>query len=169
MFLKKGSTLIEAIIYAAILALVAVMATDSLLIMMKSYASIKITRAINLSAQTGMERMAREIRNANSVDDANSIFAVSPGRLRLNTVDLSGASTTIEFTVGSSTVFIKEGAAVAEALTPSSVQINNLTFNKITASNTSVAIKIKMGVTGVKKDITKLDNFYDTVILRGSY
>ena len=43
----KGSSLLETLIYAAILGLVAVFATGSILAMMKSYASVKLSRDLN--------------------------------------------------------------------------------------------------------------------------
>lgn len=169
MFYKKGTTLIEAVIYSAILAIVVIAVTDSLLVMMRSYASVKISRSINMAAQVALERMAREIRNADSVDDAGSIFATSTGKIKLNTEDADGAPATVEFSVSSSTVFVKEGASAPEPLTGSSVEIGDLIFNKISASSTSSGVKIKMGVTAKKKDIVRTENFYDTIILRGSY
>ena len=69
----------ETLIYAAILGSVAVFATGSILAMMRSYSSVKMSRDLNFSSSVAMERMANEIRLANGIDDAGSIFAASPG------------------------------------------------------------------------------------------
>ena len=55
----------ETLIYAAILGMVAVFAVSSILAMMKSYSSVKMSRDLNFSASVAMERMANEIRLAN--------------------------------------------------------------------------------------------------------
>ena len=96
-FYFYGSSLLETLIYAAILGMVAVFATGSILAMMKSYSSVKLSRDLNFSASVAMERMTNEIRLANDIDDAGSAFAASPGKLKLNTVDGAGNPTTIEF------------------------------------------------------------------------
>ena len=66
----KGSSLLETLIYSAILGMVAVFATGSILAMMRSYSSVKLSRDLNFSASVAMERMTNEIRLANGIDDA---------------------------------------------------------------------------------------------------
>ncbi|MEK7142528.1 MAG: hypothetical protein AAB818_03010, partial [Patescibacteria group bacterium] len=61
---NNGSSLIETLIYAAILGMVAVFTTNSLLVIMKSHSSVKLSRDLNFSASTAMERMTNEIRMA---------------------------------------------------------------------------------------------------------
>ena len=112
--------------------------------MMKSYTSVKLSRDLNFSASVAMERMANEIRLANNIDDAGSVFAASPGKLKLNTTDGSGAPATIEFFLSGTGFFVKEGAGAPEALTASATEITNLVFNKITSSTVSKAVKISL-------------------------
>lgn len=166
---KYGSSLLETLIYAAILTIVAILTTNSILAMARAYGNIKLARTINFSAAPSMERMAREIRTANGIDGAGSVFGISPGKLKLNTLDNLGASTTIEFSLVGSAIYIKEGASSAEALTASSTSITGMVFNKITASSTSKAIKIKLIAKAVNGNMEKTENFYNTAILRGSY
>src|SRR3989338_9911197 len=141
---RRGSSLLETLIYAAILGLVAVLTTGSILAMMKSYTGIKMSRDLNFSASVAMERMANEIRLANNINDAESIFAASTGKLKLNTVDGSGSATAIEFFLSGAGIFVQEGVGTPEALTASTTEITSLIFNKITASNTSKAVKINL-------------------------
>ena len=54
-------------------------ATGSILAMMKSYSSVKMSRDLNFSASVAIERMANEIRLVSDIDDAGSIFSASPG------------------------------------------------------------------------------------------
>ena len=77
----KGSSLLETLIYAAILGLVAVFTTGSILAMMKSYSSVKMSRDLNFSASVAMERMTNEIRLANDIDDARKCFCHELGQI----------------------------------------------------------------------------------------
>lgn len=166
---RHGSSLLETLIYAAILGLVSVFATGSILAMMKSYASVKMSRDLNSSASTAMERMANEIRLANSIDDAGSVFGASHGKLKLNTTDDLGVIVAIEFFLSGTGVFVKEGAGVPEALTASSTEIISLVFNKITSSTISKAVKIDLTARAKGSRMEKTEKFYNTAILRGSY
>jgi len=166
---SRGSSLLETLIYAAILGLVAVLTTGSILAIMKSYSSVKMSRDLNFSASVAMERMANEIRLANNINDAGSIFAASPGKLKLNTVDGSGSATAIEFFLSGTGIFVKEGSGAPEALTASSTEITSLIFNKITSSSVSKAVKISLTAKAKGSRMEKTENFYNTAILRGSY
>ena len=166
---SQGSSLLETLIYAAILGMVAVFAVSSILAMMKSYSSVKMSRDLNFSASVAMERMANEIRLANGIDDAGSILSSSPGKLKLNTVDGSGSAMAIEFFLSGTGIFVKEGSGAPEALTASNTEITSLIFNKITSSSVSKAVKISL-IAKVKGDrMERTEKFYNTAILRGSY
>lgn len=165
----KGSSLIETLIYAAILGMVAVFTTDSLLTAMKSYSNIKLSRDLNFSASVATERIINEIRLANGIDDVGSAFATSSGKLKLNTTDFSGAPTTIEFFLNGSGVFIKEGLGLPESLTASSTEILSLVFNKINSASTSSAVKMSLIIKAKNGRLERTEKFYNTAVLRGSY
>lgn len=161
---NNGSSLLETLIYAAILGLVVVFTTNSILAMMKSYSSVKLSRDINFSVSVAMERLANEIRLANDIDDAGSVFTANPGKLKL---DMTGS--TIEFFLSGTGLFVKEGADAPEALTANTTEIISLVFNKITSSTVSKAVKISLTAKAKGGRMEKTEKFYNTVILRGSY
>ena len=166
---SQGSSLLETLIYAAILGMVAIFTTDSILAMMKSYTSVKMSRDLNFSASVAMERMANEIRLANNINDAGSVFAASPGKLKLDTMDSFDSPATIEFFLSGAGIFVKEGSGASEALTASSTEITSLIFNKITSSAVSKAVKISLIAKAKGGRMEKTEKFYNTAILRGSY
>ena len=168
---NRGSSLVETLIYAAILGMVAVFTTDSILVMMNSYSRVKVSRNLNASVSVAMDRMTNEIRMANNIDDAGSIFATSSGKLKLNTTDLVGSPTTVEFFLSGKAIFVKDGYGLTEALTSSSTEIANLNFNKITISGDGASKAMKINLTAKAKNgrMEKTENFYNTTILRGSY
>jgi Tfp pilus assembly protein FimT len=157
---KTGFTLIEMLIYISIAAGILVASVNSISSLMKSFNSARVTSKINNSAEAGMERMTREIRTAYSINPA-SVFDSSPGRLKLNTYDSSGATTTIDFYLDNGVLKVIEGTGTGNPLTLNGVSVSNLIFYQIANATTSKAIKVEATING--------KNFYDTAILRNSY
>lgn len=164
-----GFTLIEMVVYTAIFAVMTVLIINSLLIVTKSLGSIWLTRDINSSAQIALERMAREIRLADSIDQGTSVFGVNPGRLKLNTIDPeTSAVGTVEFFISNNRLMITEGG-ITESLTGQDLEVSNLIFTSISASTISKAVKIDLEIKGQWVGGEKTEKFYDTLVLRRSY
>ena len=162
-----GFTLIEIIVYIAILAVVSVLAVNMLLEIQLSLGEIRVTRNLSAAASVAMERMARTIRDAKSVNAGASTFNASPGVLTL-----TGSETpaqTHRFLVSGGALMADGGSPPSDTLTPSGVLITNLVFRLITPSATSTAVKIEMTIAATSGRATTTQNFYDTVILRNSY
>src|SRR3989338_8641633 len=105
---SHGYTLVEAIIYVAILAGLAVVFISLLFTMTRSYAQFRLERDIASSASLGLGRLVREARSAASVDPA-SVLGSHPGRLRLNTTDENGLAITLDFYLSAGALMVKEG------------------------------------------------------------
>ena len=135
--------------------------------MASSYHSMVTVQIISDSSANAFERMGREIRNSESIDTGNSTFGVSPGVLTLNSTDESG-SITREFYVLDGRVRVKEDGVDTGPLTVESVEVVSLVFTRI-VSDISEAVKIEMTLEVVNGVDTKSENFYLTVVLRGSY
>lgn len=169
-FYTAGFTLVEMVIYIAILSVIVVLVISSVLAMSKSLSSINTSRKINNFAETSLERLVREIRFAGSVDTLGSTFGVNPGILKLNTIDPASESpTTVEFYIDGTDLMIKEGAGVAEDITPSSLSITNLIFYDIVVPGISESIKIEIEVNGESLFGNKVEKFYNTAVLKRSY
>lgn len=166
---KKGFNLIEIIIYTTILSLVFAVVFNSVIVMMKSFNYARLKIRINNSAQTSMERMVREIRLAYDVDNTSQ-FNVNPGKLKLNTFDSLGAPATIEFYQDNGNLVVSENGSVAESLNSSGIQVTNLMFKTAyLITSPSKSVKIEMELTGTQGGYTRVEKFYDTIILRGGY
>lgn len=165
---NKGFTLIEMIIYAGILSVLTIVTVNATFSAIKSFAEFRVSRDLNSSASSLMERMTREIRMAHGIDEAQSTFGANPGRLTLLTEDSSGANTTVEFYVENGTLKIKEGGVAMGALTSSSTAVTNFIVRSLSNPKSS-AIKTELGLTAARSGISKSGNFYSTIILRGGY
>ncbi len=164
--MKQGFTLIETIIYTAIIVFVSIIIVEAVLTMTSSFYNIRITKGINEGARSSMERMIREVRAASSVDPT-SAFGYNPGYLKLNTTDSDGNPATVEFLVENNSLKIKNNAGPAEILTSPNISISSLIFRQIIISGTLAAIKIELELNAALKNNTlKTEKFYDTALLR---
>lgn len=162
----------ETIVYTAILAVTTIFVINSLLKTVSAFNSFRVSKQINASAINALERMTREIKSAHQADEINSIFDASPGRLIINKNDPdTGAPINIEFSVSNSRLMFQKGAENPIALTPSGTEISNLVFRQVATSTNqhSKAIKIEMTIKSGYGNYQKTENFYDTIVLRGSY
>ncbi len=165
---KRGFTLIESIIYAALASLLVITCFTLLFNMMRVYANFRSARTLTHSATVGLDRILREIKQASSVDTANSTFNASPGRLKLNTTDSSGNPTTIDFYVRGNVIVAQNGSGVVATTTDEALQITNLIFRNHPTTN-SEAVSIELTLTDSRPATARSAKFYGTGVLRGSY
>jgi len=163
-----GFTLMEMIIYVTIVSVIFVLVVNTLLILSRSYKSIKLTNDVNNSATISLERIIREIRFSNSVNTGSSILDTNPGKLVLNTTDVSGSPQTLNFYIEDGILKLDKDTTFFGNLTRDNVEVTNLIFRHINAS-TSEAIKVEMELTGTEGNATKVESFYTSAVLRGSY
>lgn len=164
---KRGYSLIEMVIYIAILVFIMVVVINILFNIVSSQKKFKSARSVENSASYTLERINREVRDAVSIDVANSIFGTNPGSLKLTGVDANGNSRTVEFFVSSSTVHIKENGVDLGRLTQADAQVTNLVFTRITNTH-SDSVRTVMTVASGTTTNYRAENFYATTILRGS-
>ncbi len=165
---KKGTTLIEILIYLFIMVMLLVVVIDALVSFSRSFTLLQSGRNVENSAIASFERMTREIRDAENIDVAQSTLGTSSGQLFLNTTDSSGNAKTIQFFLTGQVVHIKENGSDLGALTRASSRVTSLMFQRISTTN-SEAVKISMTVESGTGPSYKSASFYDSVVLRGSY
>jgi len=158
-----GYSIVEMLVYIAILSTIAVVTVNVVISLAGSYSSLRASRNINSAAVASLERIVREARLLENVDLANSTLTTHPGRLTL----MRGATTT-EFYLDGSVLKVRENGVPAGSLTSQNAVVTNLIFRHVTSAATE-AVKIEMTLQSAVGNITKTENFYDFVILRGSY
>lgn len=158
----KGFTLIETLVYLGLFVMLIIFIIDSILAVSTSYKNVKELRAIESSVMISMDRMISEIRNAVSIDSANSTFNSNPGQLSL----INGTSSK-RFYVSNNRIMINEDGLVGP-LTGSDISIVSLVFRSI-ATTTASAVKIELSLRNVASSTSLTENFYMTATLRGSY
>lgn len=164
---NKGTTLVETIIYVLFFAGLITVMIYGLVWAFKSYAFTRGKRQIAIDANLAIERMVREIRQANSIDDANSNFGGSPGTLKLFSTDSNGTPRSVQFSVVNDVITVTENNVVTGGVTSGITDVTNLTFTKLTTP-VGAAIKIDLTVRSTK-GITTTASFHNTAVLRGTY
>ncbi len=153
----------ETLVYIAILAFLFFMVVETLTTIARTYRATAVTRSLSSSGMTALDRISREIRDAASVDEVQSIFNINPGKLVL----IKGATTT-EFYVEGGLIRIRENGISKGAITSDSSTTTNLIFRLITTPK-SRAVKVEINLESGTSTSLRAANFYNTAVLRGSY
>ena len=156
-----GLTLVETIFYVAIFSLLSIVVIDALLHMTKSFRETSIQAELMQGADI-MEKISREIKQAESI---NTISSTS---LKINTRDEFDAAKTETFSLSGSDLQFSENDILTGNLNTAGILVSNLNFTSITTA-TSTAVKIYFSIGSTRDSLARTYDFYNTVILRGSY
>lgn len=156
----KGFSLLESLVYIAILSVMTVLIINVLVTTARSYSTLKLARSINNSAITSLERMNREIKSANDVSVGESTFNTHPGKLKINI-----GSETREFYIDNGVLKIKEDGVDKGALTRDGISVDNLVFRNLNNGGVK-AIRIEMTLSGAYRNTTNTKKFYSFAVLR---
>ncbi len=163
-----GYALPEVIVYLTLFVLMSVLVVNMLLTMSKAFSEIRANRDMTRSGSSMMERITREIQNAESIDTVNSTFGTSPGVLTLSGHNSSGTARTIKFSVSSGTVHVYENGVDQGLLSANPTTETSLLFYNITTTHGS-AVRVVITLTDTRGTNVRTENFYTTAALRGSY
>ena len=163
----RGFSLVEMLFYVVILSFALLIVTETLIILTRSFGSLRATQRIEQEGGFLLERMVREIRDATSVD-ASSSLGTHPGKLVLISTTALGTPKTVEFYLDAGRVHLKEDGVVIGALSSEQTTITNLIFKKITTAR-SEGVKIEMTVGSGTGRFSRSENLLTTAVLRDSY
>jgi Tfp pilus assembly protein PilV len=169
--LVSGFALVEMIIYIPIMVIIMLAVVNIIISITKSNKFSSIENNIKNSAISGLEEITREIRNAKSIDYNQSVFNSSDGILFLNTLDQNGNIKTIKFYLAGQ--ILKEdvggvSTSTGGVLTQKDVKVLSMIFKRIDTLK-SKAVKIELVLSGSNNGLIRNENFYSTIVLRGSY
>jgi len=168
MFKNKGITILETLIYTAILGLVVFTIFKSLSSTITTHRAIKLSQTLESSAAVSMERILREIRNADSIDMGVSSFNSSPGILKLSGIDENDVDYTITFDLSGGVMRVTKDSGTPAAITSSAITISSLIFRSVSTSN-SEAVRVEISFTGSAGGVTRDLDLFGFAVLRGSY
>lgn len=159
---KSGFSLVEMLIYVALLVLILMSVVNIVFSFSKSYEQLVALRVAEHTGLTSMERMIRDIHGGTSVDTAESIFNVSPGALTIVTL-----ATTTKFYVVDGELRVDVNGEYIGPLSSSAAKLSSLVFQLIETDN-SQAVRIEMVVEGIQGSVVRSKTYITTAILKNS-
>ncbi|MDO8565087.1 MAG: prepilin-type N-terminal cleavage/methylation domain-containing protein [bacterium] len=162
---QRGFSLVEMLVYITVLVFMLVIIIQVVVSLTKSDRIIKSLRNIENSAVLGIERISREMREAESINVGESILGTHPGKLVLQSTDQSGNPRTVEFYLSSGQLILKENAVVLGPLTGSDAEITGLIFNRFSGTN-SEGVRVEMTIESGTSTAYRTKKFYSTSIIR---
>jgi Tfp pilus assembly protein PilE len=151
---KNGYALLELLFYISFFAVLTIVVINAMIIMARSFKETTI-QAEFVQSGAIMERISREIRQASSAS------VVSATDLKLDT-------NKIEFNLSGADIQLLENGTLTGTLNAPNITVTALAFTSITTAK-SKAVRIVLTLKADDDASGRLVNFYDTVVLRGSY
>ena len=164
--MKNGYSLLEVVIYSAILAVIVSLSAASIISSWHGFQKTKVDGQIARNGEFVLELITRDARLAENIG-ASSVLGASPGTLEL----ISGTTSTTYFISGT-ILQRKVGNNSSENITSNDSKIKNLIFWKESYSSGNVSsniIKTEFIVESGEGVLLKQRKFYGSAVLRGTY
>jgi Tfp pilus assembly protein PilW len=161
----RGVTLVELLVYLAILVFLLLVIFNVVLGMARAYNTLVVVQNIEDSASFSLERMTREIRNAEYVDPASSL---GEGDILLHTTEESGTPRSVRIYVEEGRLVLQENGGDAFPLTRSDTYVEDAVFILLSTPH-SEAIRTTLTFSSGADELDRTKTFYSTIVLRGSY
>jgi prepilin-type N-terminal cleavage/methylation domain-containing protein len=162
---QRGFSMVEMLIYLALLASVTVFLLNGISAITKSYADIRLAKAVTASASDALQRIVYEVRQASSFDLAGSTFSSHPGVLSLVSTSADGATTTVAFSVNSGILRVSRGGVDEGPLTLSGASVTNFTL-ALLQNGVSNGVRITLTLQSAFGTKTRTETFYTTAVTR---
>ncbi|OHA70234.1 MAG: hypothetical protein A3F15_01775 [Candidatus Wildermuthbacteria bacterium RIFCSPHIGHO2_12_FULL_40_12] len=171
---NKGFTLIEILVYIAILAIIFFVIVSFLIWSIRANAKAKVMNEVLNNVKRAMEIISYEIREASSIYDPTSAFGLHPGQLSLETVHYlpSGEeSAFVDFYLCGTQLCFKKESQEPIALTLDSVEVERLVFTKVVvndASSIQVDLTVKYNSSSDRSEYQSSINLRSAASLRSN-
>ena len=146
--MRKGFTLIEILVYIAVLSVVILAVSSFFLWVTNVNAKVRAMREVADNARRAIEIMTQEVKEAKGIYTPTSTFSSHPGQLSLETIKYlpTGETTTyLDFYLCGTQLCLKKESQDPIALTSDRVEVKNLQFQQVvTAAVPSVQIDLRV-------------------------
>ncbi len=153
----KGFTLLEFILYFALLSIIMTTVTIFSIDLFQARAKARVIAEVEQNSRFGLLRILRAIRQANQLNVGSSVLNSDNGVLSLGEAAASTDPTVFDLSGG--TLRIKEGVGTATPLTSAEVTITKLRFAKDNLGGNTAAITAEMNMQYKNGDANNYFNY----------
>ena len=145
---NKGLSLIELIIYVAISSIVLVSVVSFAWHILGSGTRINVSSELTQNGRCVLEKISRDIRNANDITTASSIFDTDPGVLVLDTDNGALTFDTYQknITVGTQNITIRKLRRNGIDMTSDKINVTHFLVENLTRATESKNVNISLGL-----------------------
>ncbi len=169
---RRGFSLIETLVYVALVGIIVVFITDSMIKIISTYQHARAEREVLSNARLIMETVTKKIAYSQEVYAPTSRFNTDTGQLSLITpLDTLPEHTTTYLDVwtdGNRLLMREEGHATT-TLSSATVQVTQFRVNRIFQGLGREAIQITLGVSSNTLPLAASTTLHATAALRGNY
>ena len=133
---KKAFTLVEILVYTAILGVILTGLAGMFTWVSLVRTKVEVLTETSSEAAKAMERLSFEIRQGESVNFTQSVFDSDNGRLSLQTKNYSQTEETLDFYLCGGKLCFKKGADTQVFLTSDRLEISVLRFSRLGSDKT---------------------------------
>jgi hypothetical protein len=164
---KKGTTLLELLIYISTMAVLLVVLTGIIVKIYGLYREFTISPRVDQVGLAVVDRVVKEIRSGKSINLGNSSFGTATGSLNI-TASEEGTDIIKYFQYQDGKLMYSENSGVVYSLTPSDINVSEF---RLTQINTPIsqAVRVDFDLTFNTKEGIKTKEYHGVAILRQSY
>jgi len=144
--MQKGFTLVETLLYIAVIGGVSATFVNFSLSIASSGAKTYVTQEVHANGRLAVDLVSQRIRAATGVNTGSSTFDSDPGVLSLAMAEAAKNPTIISLSGDDGVLRIKEGSNDAVSVTSSQTKMTNLTFTNLTATGARSNIRMQMTI-----------------------
>ncbi|OGD34501.1 hypothetical protein A2988_03210 [Candidatus Azambacteria bacterium RIFCSPLOWO2_01_FULL_46_25] len=145
---ERGFTIIETLIYASLVSIVAGVLTVSVANNLKAYNKSEARQNVLANANAALKLIMDEVKYAKSIYTPTSVFGSANGQLSLETVQNAptGENTTyVDYYLDGGRIYEKREGQAALPLTSDRVFTTSLLFTRSVATSTKDSITVEIG------------------------
>ncbi|OGY25415.1 MAG: hypothetical protein A2Z24_02900 [Candidatus Woykebacteria bacterium RBG_16_44_10] len=150
---SKGFTLIEMLVYAALLAIVSMVLVSFFIQVVNVTETSRRARESLDNARRSLDVIGQEIKHGVNVYTPTSTLGSSPGQLSLETTrdkPVGETSTYVDFYLDAGGIYLKREGPGAQLVTSEKVRVTNLVFTLLNSTTGTPAVRVEL--TAVYKD-----------------
>lgn len=167
-----GFSLIEAVVYVALLTMVSVFIANSFIFLATTYGRTRAEREVLANARSILARISAYIAASQEIYVPTSIFDADAGQLSLVTAATSTPGHTTayaDFWTDGGIVHIREEGSVPQPLSAASVRITVFKFERITQASGREAVRMTVRADAATGKFPASATLITTIALRGNY